>query len=645
VLAVLGFHAGVPQLSGGFLGVDIFFAISGYLITSIILREQQSDTFTLADFYERRIRRIYPALIIVAIYCVPAAYFTMLPRDFNGFGESLIAVPTFITNLYFWQTSDYFSTELKYQPLLHIWSLAVEEQFYLLFPLFMLLIRRLSTGAIFIILLTCAFASLFVAHLAGFNAPVANFYLTPTRAWEILAGSIVAFYVIGMDSKPAGLLPPLVHVAEITALLLILVPFFSFSEQTTHPGLPTLIPLAGTCYFLLFGARGILKPLFNNIILVWIGLISYSIYLWHHAIFAFYRTNTSKTESSVNVLLLSLFSIAMGYLSWRFVEKPFRTKHFLTRKQIFTWALIASIGLIAVGATIAINKGFPKRLNAMTRDFVNIENGDSSNCRNSLTDMDVKEGLSCIVGDPQSTPSVALIGDSHAAGLTDALAEKLAAEGKSAHVFTGITCVPLYNFGTYDPKKNPECRDFIRETLDRVANDENIETVLLFAEWPYYAVGARLNQRVRSAYDDSTIKNKDPERNGEFFTNALNTTMGLMAKHGKTVFLIGSVPEYEINVPNEIARQIYKGGNTTLPQRFQIKKDQVKKRNQDVTKAFSEARNFTNTKIYWPPDDLCAKTFCTFMTPDNKPLYSDSNHLSKIGGRFIINNLESSLGF
>jgi len=195
VIPVIFFHAGFSLFSGGYVGVDVFFVISGYLITGIVMAEVTRGTFSIADFYERRIRRILPALFLVVVVCVPVAFLVLLPADLKEFGQSLIAVATFSSNVFFWSQSGYFHGAAELKPLLHTWSLAVEEQFYVLFPLLLLFMWRWGRKWTVAILLTLAVASLLLAEWGALNKPIATFFLLPTRAWELLLGSLVAFYI------------------------------------------------------------------------------------------------------------------------------------------------------------------------------------------------------------------------------------------------------------------------------------------------------------------------------------------------------------------------------------------------------------------------------------------------------------------
>ena len=271
VIPVILFHAGFETFSGGFIGVDVFFVISGYLITSIMLSEMDEGKFNLIDFYVRRMRRLLPALFFIMALCIPFAWMWLVPSDMKDFSQSLIAVSTFSSNILFWKEFGYFQTAAQFKPLLHTWSLAVEEQYYILFPLFLMLAWQFGKRWILTTLIVVALLSLGVAHWAAYNKPVAAFYLLPTRGWEILLGVFVAFYFNRHKS---------VHFRQITnqvlsavGFTLILFSIFAYSEQTQFPSLFTLVPTIGAVLVILFTHKNtFVYRLLSNSMTVGMGL-------------------------------------------------------------------------------------------------------------------------------------------------------------------------------------------------------------------------------------------------------------------------------------------------------------------------------------------------------------------------------------
>jgi peptidoglycan/LPS O-acetylase OafA/YrhL len=353
VLPVILFHARIELFQGGFVGVDVFFVISGFLITSIIIDSLELDRFSFLEFYSRRARRILPALLLVVLIAIPGAWIVMLPEDFKQFAESVGAVGAFASNILFWMKSGYFAAGAENDPLLHTWSLAVEEQFYIGFPLLMLAIWRVRREAVILILSAILVASFALCEWASHGHPDANFYLTPMRAWELMIGCLAAVAV-----HQAGLR---VNAAlGWVGLLMILVPIFVYNSQTPFPSLYALLPTVGTALVLVCVdnstsiGRFLSTPAF-----VTIGAISYSAYLWHQPMFALARISSHGEPGIAVMLSLAVTTICLAYVSWRFVEQPFRKVRWPARKVVFA-AGTASISLVALGGLLVVS-GIQKR--------------------------------------------------------------------------------------------------------------------------------------------------------------------------------------------------------------------------------------------------------------------------------------------
>ncbi len=369
VLPVILFHAGFETFSGGFVGVDVFFVISGYLITTIILAELQAGKFSIINFYERRARRILPALFVIMLACLPFAWLWLMPQDMKSFSQSLAAVSTFASNILFWRTSGYFESAAELKPLLHTWSLAVEEQYYLFFPIFLMLTWRLGKRWILWLL-----AAAFVVSLAGAQwysvvKPEAAFYLLPTRGWELLVGAFIAFYFAnGSNRNPAKVLS---EVAGVIGIMLIIYAIFVFDKQTPFPSLYTLVPTFGTALILLWATQNtFVGKLLGNKVLVGIGLISYSAYLWHQPLFAFAKHRSLEEPSQALLGYLAIISIALAYFSWKYVETPFRDKKLFNRKKIFLFGAVGSVFFIFVGLTGHFTNGFEGRIDGERGQFL-----------------------------------------------------------------------------------------------------------------------------------------------------------------------------------------------------------------------------------------------------------------------------------
>ncbi len=360
VLPVILFHAGFGAFSGGYVGVDVFFVISGYLITSIIVSERRAGSFSIAKFYERRARRILPALTLVVLCCLPFAWFWMLPFQLEELGRGMAAVGVFGSNILFWLKSGYFDTAGAENPLLHTWSLAVEEQYYLLFPLLILALWPRGMRRLALSLCGVGAISLGVAHLLRHD-PSATFYLLPTRAWELVAGSLVAIRVDQRGLPQGRWNDPLAAVG----LALILFGVFRYDEMTPFPSVWSAAPVAGTALVILFAnGRTLTGRLLSLRPMVGIGLVSYSAYLWHQPLFAFARIRSTDSPSPWTMLALAALCLLLAYVSWRHVEQPFRDRARYSRRHIFSFGAAATALLIVLGAAAHFTEGFKGRYTA-----------------------------------------------------------------------------------------------------------------------------------------------------------------------------------------------------------------------------------------------------------------------------------------
>lgn len=349
VVPVILFHAGLKSFGGGFVGVDVFFVISGYLITTILLSELSAGNFSIVNFYERRAKRILPALFIVMAACIPFAWLWFFFKELTSFFHSLMAVPVFSSNILFLQESGYFGVESELKPLLHTWSLAVEEQFYVVFPIILLLSWRMNRRWIMPILIAIALVSLGAAQWGAYHMPAENFYLLPTRSWELAIGAIIACYLF--QGKQLVLGPASTQLLGMCGLFAIIYSIFVFNKSTPFPSLYALLPTLGTGLIILFATpRTLVGQLLARRELVGIGLLSYSAYLWHQPLFAFARYRVDSPISIEWMLLLSLGAFILAYATWLLVEKPIRSNKKICQKQVFVAAGIGSLLFFCIGA-------------------------------------------------------------------------------------------------------------------------------------------------------------------------------------------------------------------------------------------------------------------------------------------------------
>lgn len=408
VLPVLLFHAGFSWAAGGFVGVDIFFVISGFLITGIILEDLRAGKFSIANFYERRARRILPALFAVCLATIPFAWAWMLPQEFTSYARSLVASVLSVSNFLFWKEAGYFAAANELKPLLHTWSLAVEEQYYLIFPLLLAFLTRrglalLGIGAL-------ALISFGLTQVLSRTDPAANFYLLPSRFWELGAGALLAMAMPRLRTgRTDGAL-------ALAGLALIIGSIVLVDGNRPYPGWWTVPAVAGTAMVIAFANAGTFaNSLLSLRPVVFIGLISYSTYLWHQPLFAFARIRLMGNVSPLTFGLLIAVALLLGYLSWRFIEAPFRNRNRISRHFIFTASAIGAACLVAAGGIAWL---LPASVRAPTPELAALKQRMAANVGLGVCDNALTIPAQCLTS---AHPEILVWGNSFAMQLTDGL--------------------------------------------------------------------------------------------------------------------------------------------------------------------------------------------------------------------------------
>jgi peptidoglycan/LPS O-acetylase OafA/YrhL len=436
VVPVVMFHLGLG-FPGGFVGVDVFFVISGFLITGIIRHGLENETFSLAEFWERRIRRIFPALFVVVAATLAVGYWLLLPNELEELGKSSVAQALLLANVYFWQDTGYFAGPAEFKPLLHTWSLAVEEQFYLFFPLVLRFLRRLSRKKLFALLTAVALISFAGSVYGAFFHTGATFFLLPTRAWELLIGCMLAVFPWQCKSAPRR-----DSVIATLGVVAIVLPVFLYDSKTPFPGLAAAPPVLGTAAIIFATACTPSIWLCKALSLrpfVFVGLTSYSLYLWHWPVIVYTRMYFDHFDWK-QIIFASVVSLSLAILSWRFVEIPFRRTTFLRQRQrLFASAFALSGAAIAVSVLFIGSNGctwrFPNGISFLEEDIEwegrEYERQSSRAGRISLTDLPTLGKQS----DKEQKIDFVVLGDSHGMAMSKtihAIADELQLVGKSA---------------------------------------------------------------------------------------------------------------------------------------------------------------------------------------------------------------------
>ncbi|MDH4318790.1 MAG: acyltransferase, partial [Desulfobulbaceae bacterium] len=414
VLSVVLFHAGVGVVSGGYVGVDVFFVISGYLITTIISREIADNQFSIITFYERRFRRILPAAFAVTVTFLIAGFYFLDYVSFKEYAGSLIANNFFLSNFFFYQHAGYFEGPSELKPLLHTWSLAVEEQYYLFFPVLMLFIAKRMKGRCLQMLAVLTLCSLAAAEVGMSLDKSAVFYMLPTRAWELLAGSILA-----VASLPGVKSVRLLNAIAGLGFGMMAASIVGYDEQTEFPGISALVPVLGAVLVIYAGGMGktVITRLLSARWLVFVGLISYSLYLWHWPVMAFSRYYFPEgPDAFVRAEMLGVIFI-LAVVTWRFVETPFRGKKLLGGKRpLFIASFSGSAVLVLLCGLVVLGNGFPQRGNIKQSQDVLAGDPEWSrwkDCESRVRELEENESA-CSIGSNNVEDSFMLWGDSHA---------------------------------------------------------------------------------------------------------------------------------------------------------------------------------------------------------------------------------------
>jgi peptidoglycan/LPS O-acetylase OafA/YrhL len=483
VLPVMLFHTGIETFRGGYVGVDVFFVISGYLITSIILTEKQQGTFTLAGFYERRARRILPALLVVMLACLPFAWFWMLPGDLAAFSASLVAVATFTSNVLFWRESGYFASATELKPLLHTWSLAVEEQYYLFFPVLLLLLWRLGPRWIVGLVASVAALSLALAHWGAYYHPEATFYLLPTRVWELFLGVLTAFYLF--RTEPFSVPSRVQQFGSLLGLALLGYTVYAFDTHTPFPSAYALIPTLGTaCLILCATPQTFVGKFLGCRALVGIGLISYSAYLWHQPLFAFARHQSVRAPSTLQLLGLILAALCLAAITWKYIETPCRHRQRLSRSALISMLGAGALLIMGAGLVGYTAKGFVDRYSSADRQLAGLDFGESGNYVRKA----FKERLRVEFDGSMPRRRVLVIGDSFAKDFVNAVMESdLSASMQLSTYELGFQCGNLFverDLTAYIlPVDQPQCEQARNRDPALKQRMREADLIVLASEW------------------------------------------------------------------------------------------------------------------------------------------------------------------
>ncbi len=596
ILAILVFHID-PRFAGGFIGVDIFFVISGFLITGIIWRDLENNIFSFQLFYLKRIRRLFPALFVMLLLSFLYVLFFGLNTEIEMFGKSMLSSLYYASNIFFYSQSGYFDSSLELNPLLHTWSLSVEEQFYLIFPLTLYFIykqkNRVGHYLIGFLLLSFLLSEMLISIDSS-----AAFFLSPSRFWQFLVGSLIAIYINKINLTK--------HQSELIAVFgfsLITIALFLFSEHTPFPGLYAAIPTLGTALLIIAGVnqKTVSYKILSSRLSKFFGNISYSLYLWHWPIIVFYKITISPTFDRYDKIAIFLLSILTGYISWRYIEKN-SAKISITsaRTKLVIFSSASIIILSILGITAFNSKFFNSNDKQFFEDFLTYKmQARTGKCFLTSSANDVKffdEGL-CI--NQQKGKKVLLIGDSHAAHYYQALQNDFSQIQLSQVTSSG--CRPLLNYSGKE-----YCNQLMKRLFDNYIDKYEFDLILISGRW---------------------LKNDE---------KSLHDTLRFLKKKNKNIILLGPVIEYNQPLPALLARfGDFENQNTTMP----ILEAQEWAKISTIDNIIERVALVTQVPYVSILKTVCPQKTCALTTLNGEPLQFDGSHFTTEGASLVLNHI------
>ena len=643
VLSVVLYHAFPSIMRGGFVGVDVFFVISGFLISSIIFRELNQGNFSFINFYSRRIRRIYPALFLVLLATLGFGWFALFPEELRQLGKHTAGGAAFISNLLYWAESGYFDSESAAKPLLHLWSLGIEEQFYIVFPILAYLgwKKRLNMFLLVVVIFSLSFICNIALHR---SLPDTTFYSPMTRFWELLSGVMLAVVpyrypqatAVMRQKAQAGLsriLPQklqtnldqtLSNILSVLGFALLLISVF-FTLRAHFPGFRPLLPLAGTMFLITAGPLAIVnRTLFSYKSVVFIGLISYPLYLWHWPILSYLHIIKGDTSNHFEKILCIALAILLSSITYLLFEKPIRFGFAKECQKRVAAILLGAVTIVgALGLALFCSDGFPGRGKAMLlheAQWSHIKTHDQRD-KAGMAYAGIKEkrlSFFCRFTDAQSSTTVAVIGDSHAQSAYPGIAKFNMQQGVNTFLLGGPAWRPLLDDSRPQMQKHV---DISRQILDIIKSKSDITKVFIIARGAVYWTGASMDG---NNHGDTT--------NINVYRDSLQLIVRELRHAGKTVHVVSEIPELRTSIKYYLPRPFRK----SIPAQPTLKAEHLLNRSDHLAllASIEGAVSIDTTEAFCPTDE------CKVFDDTGLPLYIDTDHLSVPGSDFL---LEKSL--
>ncbi|MGH6945888.1 MAG: acyltransferase family protein [Kiloniellales bacterium] len=641
VIAVVLFHLDTVGFSGGFVGVDVFFVISGYLITRIIAAACDRGDFSFKQFYLNRINRLFPALFVVLFFSTLASLFVMLPGDAVNFGRSLAATALFVANLFFEDRFNYFGGGPHEQPLLHTWSLSVEEQFYLIWPLLLvLLLPRVPKTHRFAVVGGVALGSLALSQWLVFTAPSEAFYLLQSRAWEFMFGALVAFAPFARPSQRQC------EIYGLLGLFLILSSLVLLDRDALFPGIAAVAACLGAALLIYGSAAGDTRAarLLSRRPMVFLGEISYSLYLWHWPLIVFWSYAFSAAPAGFTALAIFATSIGLAWLSWRYVECPFRGATATLRLNLRQgFAAIALV--IAFGFALHAGNGWRWRLPEETLRIADSAwmHLASHSCLRLEEAASNESDCQFGVVDGEDTFDIVIWGDSHGNHYVPTIAGLAERRGWHGRQITASTCLPIFAIRYRTDRSEYDC-DGLGEAMDAFLDrNGTVRVAVLAARWARYteATHSRFETIRPLILTDGSDGEHSQETSRLLFESSLQATIGRLRLRGIKVILMGQVPVTDFSTAQCHAMAVQLGRSSS---HCGAMRSEVAERFSFSEAVLARLAGRNAGVVYFPAWELlCDEGERCRSIVDGAPLYADDDHLSSTGARYLGELLELTL--
>jgi len=639
ILLVVAFHAFPKALTGGFVGVDVFFVISGFLISSIIFRKIENNTFCYVDFYLRRAKRIFPALIVVLVASLVLGCIVLFADEYKQLGKHVTAGVLFVSNLVLWSEAGYFDNVSDTKPLLHLWSLGIEEQFYILWPILLGITWKWKHNFLYITLLIAALSFAANIYVVDSNQ-VAAFYSPFTRFWELMAGGLLAYMTL--YKRHTTLVKN--HWFGTVGVFLILISSVLLTKEDSFPGWWALFPVIGAVFIILSGSQAWWgRKVLASRILVGIGLISYPLYLWHWVLLSFVRTLEGQEPRFEVMVAVVILSFVLAWLTYRLVELPMRygrNQNALVGILCATMVIVGSLGYLIYKQDGLAQRTFITSLSTQADDLVYKKHWESwSPCEG--------EQKGCKILYPSKPPTIALIGDSHAGHLASGLGDVFKNSNENIIVKLKSSCMPFYTT-RLEGKYFFTCEvNSMDEALDFAIASPSIEVIMLsgYANLAIYGrKEASVNTQNYFRGFTRSFSEQQVAQNIRAFKKAMHETLSRLVWSGKKVVFMVDIPELDFNPRGCIEHRLNTFSLWEYNVQCSMDKVSFEDRTVDYNRLMTEVKStFPSVKFIETAKYLCKEKKCTILK-DGRLLYATRDHLTTYGSRYLMHHLKKELG-